>query len=69
VNPAVEGEDGAAATPATYVSGGVRVINLTGFELPSTGGMGTTLFYTIGGLMMAGAAVLLITKKRLANEQ
>lgn len=43
-----------------------QVENSTGSALPSTGGMGTTLFYVIGGLMMAGAAVLLVTKKRMA---
>lgn len=42
------------------------VENSTGSELPSTGGMGTTLFYVIGGLLMAGAAVLLVTKRRVA---
>ena len=41
------------------------VENSTGSELPSTGGMGTTVFYVIGGLLMAGAAVMLITKKRM----
>lgn len=44
----------------------IEVLNSTGSELPSTGGMGTTLFYVVGGLLMAGAAVLLITKKRMA---
>lgn len=44
----------------------VEVLNQTGSKLPSTGGMGTTLFYVVGGLLMAGAAVLLITKKRMA---
>jgi len=48
---------------------GVLVINKTGTELPSTGGVGTTIFYVIGGVLMAGAAVLLVTKKKLANEQ
>ena len=52
-----------------WVQGGVRVINQSGFELPSTGGMGTTIFYTVGGILMAGAAILLITKKKMANEQ
>ena len=44
----------------------VDVVNQAGSALPSTGGMGTTLFYVIGGLLMTGAAVLLITKKRMA---
>ena len=47
-----------AATP-------VVVVNFTGTELPSTGGMGTTLFYTIGGLLVVCAGVLLVTKKRM----
>lgn len=44
----------------------IEVLNQTGSELPSTGGMGTTLFYVIGGLLMASAAVLLITKKKMS---
>ena len=40
--------------------------NRSGTELPNTGGMGTTLFYVFGGLMVCGAAVLLVTKKRMA---
>ena len=46
-----------------------KVANQSGVELPSTGGMGTTIFYTVGGILMAGAAILLITKKKMANEQ
>ena len=41
------------------------VINKSGVVLPSTGGMGTTIFYVVGGLLMVGAAVLLVTKKRM----
>ena len=44
----------------------LTVENKKGTTLPSTGGVGTTLFYIFGGLMVAGAAVLLITKKRMA---
>ena len=44
----------------------VTITNTLGEKLPETGGMGTTLFYTLGGLMVAAAAVLLITKKRMS---
>ena len=43
----------------------VEVENKAGSELPSTGGIGTTIFYVLGGLMAAGAAVVLIAKKRV----
>lgn len=49
-----------------YVSGGVQVINNSGAELPSTGGMGTTMFYIVGIVMIAGAAIVLFSKKRMA---
>ena len=41
------------------------VINNAGTTLPSTGGMGTTVFYVVGGGLMAVAVVLLVTKKRM----
>ena len=43
-------------------------IKAGGITLPSTGGIGTTLFYVIGGGLMAVAAVLLVTKKRMNNK-
>lgn len=46
----------------------VEVPNSTGTELPSTGGMGTTLFYVFGSVLVIGAAVLLITKKRVGAD-
>ena len=42
--------------------------NFKGSVLPETGGIGTTLFYAIGGLMVAAAVVLLVTKKRMTAE-
>lgn len=45
----------------------VPVENNRGTTLPSTGGIGTTIFYVIGGGLMVAAAVLLITKKRMEN--
>lgn len=46
----------------------IRVENKTGTVLPSTGGVGTTLFYVIGGGLMVAAVVLLVTKKRMENK-
>lgn len=43
----------------------VKVENKSGSELPTTGGMGTTVFYVLGGALMLGAVVLFITKKRM----
>lgn len=44
------------------------IVNKSGSTLPETGGIGTTVFYVIGGMLMAAAAVLLITKKRMNNK-
>jgi LPXTG-motif cell wall-anchored protein len=44
------------------------VENNKGVELPETGGIGTTIFYALGGLMVAGSAILLITRKRMKYE-
>lgn len=49
-------------------TGEVRIENNTGTELPSTGGMGTTIFYVLGGVLMAGAFVLLVVRKRMRAE-
>ncbi len=50
----------------TYVSGGTAIENKQGTVLPSTGGIGTTLFYVIGAILVIGAGVLLVSKKRMA---
>ncbi len=44
----------------------VTVENNQGSTLPSTGGMGTTIFYVVGSILVLGAAILLITKKRMS---
>ncbi|MBD9116887.1 MAG: LPXTG cell wall anchor domain-containing protein, partial [Clostridiales bacterium] len=43
----------------------VKVNNNSGTELPSTGGTGTTIFYVLGSILVIGAGVLLVTKKRM----
>ena len=44
----------------------VEIENKSGTELPSTGGMGTTLFYVLGGILVLVAIILLITRKRMS---
>ena len=41
------------------------VINNSGSELPSTGGIGTTIFYIVGSILVLGAGVLLVTRRRM----
>ena len=64
-------DEGQSTTSEEYtlnVSSFVEVIaNYTGTTLPGTGGMGTTIFYVVGGTLVVAAAVLLITKKRMHN--
>ena len=59
-------------TPSTDAwttdQGGVGVVNKTGTELPSTGGMGTTLFYILGAALVLGAGIALVTRKRMSEE-
>jgi LPXTG-motif cell wall-anchored protein len=46
-----------------------NVENAKGSVLPTTGGIGTTMFYVIGGILVAGAAILLIVRKRMSMEE
>ncbi len=63
-NTASDGSTTLSLTPVT-----AKVENKSGTELPSTGGMGTTIFYVIGGILVVVAGVLLITKKRMSAEK
>ncbi len=47
--------------------GGVQIVNKTGAELPSTGGIGTTMFILIGSLLVLFSGVLLATKLRMSK--
>ncbi len=72
------GQNGNGATSeladVTFTVGGktqnaITIVNNAGTTLPSTGGMGTTVFYVVGGGLMAVAVVLLVTKKRMENKR
>ena len=47
----------------------VKVENKAGTLLPSTGGIGTTIFYILGSILVVGAVVLLVTKKRMNSAE
>lgn len=62
---------GSEAFSCTDSSGAIsgNVVNNAGVTLPGTGGMGTTIFYIVGGLMISGALVLLIVRKRMSIKE
>lgn len=67
-NNKADDADDAVATGATVGTTGdktTKLNNTKGTELPSTGGVGTTIFYTIGAILVIGACVVLITRRRM----
>ena len=46
-----------------------NVMNNSGAQLPETGGMGTTLFYVLGGILVLVAIILLVTRKRMSHTE
>ena len=73
----IEFENPEATTTITWIADGqgavvgedglitITVENKKGAELPSTGGMGTTIFYVIGTILVIGAGVVLVSRKRM----
>lgn len=56
-----------SSTDITKLSVTAKVENQAGTLLPSTGGVGTTVFYVLGAVLVLGAVVLLVTKKRMSD--
>lgn len=52
-----------------WQGGGVHVVNKAGSLLPTTGGMGTTIFYVAGGAIVVAAAATLVYRKRMENNR
>ena len=63
----VEVKVAGSSTDTTKLSVTAEVENKTGTTLPSAGGMGTTVFYVLGTVLVLGAVVLLVTKKRMSD--
>lgn len=75
-NPALTSLSGNATTgELTFTSNTTEgslsadVVNKAGSTLPETGGMGTTIFYVLGGILVLAAVVLLVTKKRMSSAE
>ena len=66
-NPALNSLSGGDKFTGTVSTGAVSadIENVSGSTLPSTGGIGTTMFYVIGSILVIGAVVLLVSKKRM----
>jgi len=59
---------GTGATVAADGTISITVENNGGTQLPSTGGIGTTIFYIIGAILVVGAGVILVTRRRMNNK-
>ena len=59
----LEGPSVSSVSPA---ESSTDLVNTKGVELPSTGGMGTTIFYIIGAILVLGAGILLVTRRRMS---
>lgn len=67
LNGNVEGNKLTFTSDVSKGSLSTAVVNKAGSTLPSTGGIGTTIFYVVGSVLVIGAAVVLITRKRMGK--
>lgn len=68
VEVVIEGATKGDNETLSYTTVIAKVNNQSGTELPSTGGIGTTVFYAAGSVLVIAAVVLLITKKRMSTK-
>ena len=72
ITASVDGTTNVGTATVTYgdnYTGTVKVENKTGAELPSTGGIGTTIFYVLGTIFVVGAGIVLVVKKRMGKAE
>lgn len=62
-----DGKDGTGDVATGIAS--INIANSKGSTLPSTGGIGTTIFYVLGGTLVVGSGIALVTKKRLGKNE
>lgn len=62
-----DGGDDLVNSETGYLNAEVQVINMTGTLLPETGGIGTKIFYIVGGILALGALVILVSRRRMPN--
>ncbi|MCD8100692.1 MAG: isopeptide-forming domain-containing fimbrial protein [Oscillospiraceae bacterium] len=62
-----DGSDFSSVADTQLISTDIQ--NVKGSTLPSTGGIGTTIFYVVGGVMVVGALTLLITRLRMRKRK
>ena len=69
-DPQLKSLNGSDKFTGVILTGAVsaNIENQSGAQLPSTGGMGTTIFYVLGSALVLGAVVLLVTKKRMSTK-
>lgn len=65
----IDNMEGSLVVDSTDGTRAFAIVNNTGAELPSTGGIGTTIFYVVGGILMLGAAVILVTRKKVSSSK
>ena len=65
----ISGQDKVFTINLAEGSATTNIVNKSGSQLPETGGIGTTIFYVVGVILMLGAGVLLVTKKRMSSNR